>query len=129
MRLAERLRFTVDTHHLLPRRVRHSRQNTRLGRRRVAFETIHSTQRHLLRPQSLKQQAPRLIIADDAHRKHIHFEIGQVHDRVCAAARHNGALAVLQNEHWGLARNPRNLAINKLVGYQVGEHRYGNVRE
>ncbi len=72
---------------------------------------------------------PGFIVADDAHGKHIHLEIGQVHDRVAAATRHNGALAVLQNEHRGLARNPRNLTIDKLVGHQVGKYRNGNVGE
>ncbi len=122
MRLVQRLRLAVHAHHLLPAGVRHAGQDARLGGGGMGLQALDAADGNLLFAEALQQQAAGFVVAHHAHRQDVDPQRGQVHDGVGAAAGHHGALAMLQDQHRGLARDAGDLAEDKLVGHQVGQH-------
>jgi hypothetical protein len=77
----------------------------------------------------LHQQAPRLVVANDAHWLYRHAKVGKVHHGVAAAPGYHLPFSMLQDEHRRLPRYPRNLAIDELIRHQVAQHRYSDILE
>jgi hypothetical protein len=69
-----------------------------------------------------RRPGSRFVVPDHADRQHRNSEIGQVVDGIAGAARHHRTFAMAQDQHRGLARYPRNLAVDELVGDQVSQH-------
>ena len=129
MQFAQRLGLAVDTHHLLPAGVRHAGENARLGRCRMMLQPLYTADGNFLLVEAFQQQRAGLVVADHADRKNVDAQRGEVHDGVGAASGNDRALAMLQDQHWGLARNAGDLAEDELVGDQVGQDGDGNFAE
>src|SRR6266567_7149343 len=123
------LRLAVDSDHLLPPCMRHSGDNPRFCDRCGVLVFEDSSDGNPLMAEAAEQQAAGVVIADDAYRKNIDAEGGEIVHCVGSAARKHGAFAVPQNENRGLAGHPGYLAKNKLVGNHVAQHRHRDARE
>ena len=69
-----------DTHHLLPRVVRHAGENARLRHGRVTFVFQHTTDWNALVTKKLQQQPPRFVVANRPHWQHVHTKVGEIVD-------------------------------------------------
>jgi hypothetical protein len=119
-----RFRLAIHAYDLLTAGVRHSGEDARLRHGVEALQFLYPRDRNMLVPEALQQHLAGFIHADCAYGQHIDTEIREIVGRVGAATWHDSAVAMLQNQNWGLARDTRNLAEDEFVGYHVTE--YGN---
>ena len=101
MQFVQRFRFAVQADHLLPAGVRHAGKDAALGGGYMVLHPLDAAGGNLLLVQSFQQQAASLVVPHHSDGKNIHAQGSQVHDCVAAAAGNHGALAVLQDQHWG----------------------------
>src|SRR6476646_677720 len=73
----------------------------------------------MLLAECMQQHAASFVVADDAHGKDSHTQIGQVVNSVAGAAGDHRAVTMAQDEHWRFTGDARNFAIDKFVGNQV----------
>jgi hypothetical protein len=88
---------------LLPRRVRHARQNPRLRDRGVALIFEHSADRDPFVTKIFQQHPSGLVVAHNADGKNIDAQVREVIRGVGRASRHHGSLTVRQDQHRSLA--------------------------
>ncbi len=65
---------------------------------------------------------PGFVVANHAHGKDCHAQIGQIINGIARAAGNYRAITVAQDEHRRFPRDAGDLAINKLVGNQITQH-------
>ena len=119
--------FAIDAHHLLPGGVGHARENARLGHRGVTLIFQDAAHRDVLVTEGPDKKAARFVLSDDPDRQNVNFQVGKVVNSIRAAAGDDGALAMLEDEDGGFARDARNLAVDELVGNKVGERSDGHL--
>src|ERR1700692_1317536 len=123
------LRLAIPPPHLLPRVVRHARQNPRLRHRRIRLVLNHAADWDALVAKTLHEQSSRFVVANCADRQHVYSQIDKIINRIGTAPRQHGTLAMLQDEHWSLARHSRDFSVNKFIGDQIPKHRNRDLRE
>src|SRR5205085_8581668 len=95
------------------------RQDARLAHGLIIAQLDDPADRDAPTPEGVQQLAAGGVITYDPYRQHSHAEVGEIANGVATAARDDVALAVLEDEHWRLARNPRNLAKDELISHQI----------
>src|SRR5437868_8183234 len=95
----------------------------------MALDLDNAAHGNVLLAKVLQQQAAGFVVSHYAHRQDVDIKRGKITDGVAASARHHGALAMLQDEHWRLARDPRDFAEDKLIRHQVAQYRDGHTRK
>ena len=88
------LRLAIQAHHLLSRGVRESGKNARLRHGRIALVFQDPADWNAFVAECAQQQLPGFVVADNTHRQHGDAEVGQVVDRIRAAARNHFAVAM-----------------------------------
>ena len=78
---------------------------------------------------ALSSRRPGFIVADDADRKHVDAQVGEIIYRIGAAAGDDGAFAMFEDEYGRFARDAGDFAEDKFVGHQVAENGDGDFGE
>src|SRR6266571_7671229 len=107
------LRFAINAHHLLAAGVGASSQDPSLCDGAVSLELQDSAGRNMFLPEALQQQAAGLVVAHNPDGQNIYPQFGEVIDGIGPAAWNQGAIAMLENEHRGFARDAGNFPKNK----------------
>ena len=71
---------------------------------------------------SFEQQASGFVVSHHSHGKNVNPQVGKIIDRIGAASRHDGSLAMLQNQDRSFPRHPRDFSKDEFVGHQVANH-------
>src|ERR1700688_1038157 len=119
--------FTIDTHNLLPRSMRHARQNAGFSDGGVTFIFQNAAYRDVFMTKTFQEQAASLIVAHHSHRQNIDAQVRKIIDRVGPSARHEAALPMLQDQHRRFSRDARDFPKNEFVGHQVADHGDGDL--
>jgi len=113
----------VDTHDLLAACVHTTGENSALAWRAHVGIAADRPTRDTRVLEVLEQGSSRLVAADDADRQGARAEGTQVGHRVSSSTRDDDRLAVDQDRHRRLAGDPRDVAVDKLVGHEIAEDR------
>jgi len=121
--------FAVNAYNLLPPSVGHPGENACLGDRRLIFASKNSCHRNAFVTEIPQQQAARIVVPYNAHRKNVDAEVREIVYRVGATAGDDRPLAMLEDQHRGLARDARNFAEHKFVRHHITEDGNRDARE
>ena len=116
-------RFVIDAENLLLAGVRPAGEKTRLRGRGPTRDSFDTRNVDLLGAQQFKKRAPRGIVRDGADRQHVRAEIGEIIQRIRAAARERARIAMPEDQYRRLARYTRNLARNEQVEDEIAGER------
>jgi hypothetical protein len=79
--------------------------------------------------ETTEQQTSGVVVSYDSNRKYIDPEVGKIIYGIGAASGNNRALAMPQDQYWGLARNAGDFAKDEFVCHHVAENGDGDARE
>jgi hypothetical protein len=122
-------RLAINAHNLLSLPVGKPSQDSRLGGSHVPAKAQDVPRGDAPLTETLQQPLTRLIITHNSHGQNGCSKRGDVARRVGATSGKNLLRSLLQDEHRRLARNARNLAVNKFVRDEVSKQDHLLARE